>query len=327
MKRTGIVIVTWNSQDHIEECLRAAVERCAEVVVVDNASSDATVDLVRRRGNVRLIRNQTNRGFAAAANQGAASLVSDLILLLNPDVTLETEIEPLARACEEPGVAAATGRLVNEDGSAQVGFMVRRFPTALTLAFEAIGWNRLWPGNPVNRRYRCLDLALNVAADVEQPAGALLMFRSDAWRRLGGFDEGYHPLWFEDVDLLRRAATMGCRVRYVPAVVARHLGAHTARQLSFRCRTLYWYDSLLTYTSKHFGHSRRMMVCVSVVIGSLARMPFSVWRVRSLQPLVVYGGVIRLAVRALLHGPRLSKTGVAAASTTGTDQVRLRTPD
>ena len=66
MTRTGIVVVTWNSEEHIDACLDAAVERSAEVVVVDNASSDATVARVRQHEGVRLIANSRNRGFAAA---------------------------------------------------------------------------------------------------------------------------------------------------------------------------------------------------------------------------------------------------------------------
>lgn len=326
MNRAGIVIVTWNSEDHIDECLTAAVKRAGEVVVVDNASSDGTVERVQRHEGVRLITNSQNRGFAAAANQGASTLESDHILLVNPDVTLDTDIEPLMRACGERDVAAATGRLVNEDGSVQSGFMVRRFPTALTLAFEAMGFNRIWPGNPVNRRYRCLDNDWEQEADVEQPAGALLLFRMECWRELGGFDEAFHPLWFEDVDLLRRTAEKGYRVRYFPSVVARHLGGHTARQLSFRCRTRYWYDSLLRYTSKHYGRSGRTIVCASVVIGSLARLPFSVIQERSGEPLRVYLAVMSRALDVLWRGTRRLNVRQDPAGAS-VNRETLRTPE
>jgi len=327
MNRIGIVIVTWNSQDHIEACLNAARKWCPEILVVDNASTDQTVKLVRRHGQARLIQNPTNRGFAAAVNQGIAALQCDLSLLLNPDVTLETDIEPLARACQQDGVAAAAGRLLNADGTDQAGFMVRRFPTALTLALEVTGCNRLWPGNPVNRRYRCRDADWNVEADVEQPAGALLMIRHDVWRQLGGFDESFHPLWFEDVDMLRRVAKNGFRVRYIPEMVARHHGGHTAAQLSFGCRTTYWYDSLLRYASKHFGGSGRVLVCASVALGSLVRLSFSLLRERSMQPLVVYPAVIRLVAGFLIGAPRGFGAKRSPAGTTGTDRVTLRTPD
>ena len=82
MKRIGIVIVTWNSEEHIDACLSAAEKRCSEIVVVDNASSDRTVELVRLHETLGLIANSTNRGFAAAVNQGVSILESDLILLV-----------------------------------------------------------------------------------------------------------------------------------------------------------------------------------------------------------------------------------------------------
>ncbi len=116
------------------------------------------------------------------------------------------------------------------------GFTIRRFPTPLTLWFELCGFNRLWPSNPVNRRYRYLDRDLEQAGPVEQPAGAFLMFRRDVWERLGGFDEGFYPVWFEDVDFCRRAADAGYRIEYVPQVEAEHLGGHSVGQISEGCR-------------------------------------------------------------------------------------------
>ena len=67
----------------------------------------------------------------------------------------------------------------------------------------------MWPGNPVNRRWRCHDLDLSVAQDVEQPAGACLLVRGSVWQELGGLDERFHPLWFEDVDFCQRLKQRG----------------------------------------------------------------------------------------------------------------------
>ena len=107
-------------------------------------------------------------------------------------------------ASRQYGLAA--GKLVDKTGVAQKGFTIRRFPTPASLIFELFGINRLWPSNPVNRRYRYLDRDLDQPGPVEQPAGAFLMFRRDVWKRLRGFDESFHPVWFEDVDYCRRAS-------------------------------------------------------------------------------------------------------------------------
>src|SRR2546427_8387485 len=173
MSRTGIVIVTHNSAAHIGRCLDAALKQGVEIVVIDNASEDATRDKVARHG-VRLIANRANLGFAAAVNQGARAMPTEFLLLLNPDARILTGIEPLETACGQPGVAAAAGKLIEETGRAQAGFNVRRLPAPLALAFEALGINRVWPRNPVNRHYRCHDFNPDLPCTVAQPAGALL---------------------------------------------------------------------------------------------------------------------------------------------------------
>src|SRR5437899_1818057 len=150
----GIVVVTYNSQEVIGECLDACVRLAGvSVVVVDNSSEDSTLAHVHRRPGVQIIPNSRNRGFAAAANQGIAKLNTRFVLLLNPDAVLVSGLQNLVDAVGTTSVAAAGGRLTNADGSPQTGFNVRGFPTAWTLSFEALGLNRLWPGNPVNRAY------------------------------------------------------------------------------------------------------------------------------------------------------------------------------
>ncbi len=231
MSAIGIVIVTYNSAEEIGPCLDAAVATGADLVVVDNASHDGTIAEVACRG-VRLIANTENRGFAAAVNQGFLVLNSTYVLLLNPDAVVQSSLEPLCEACDLPRTAGAGGKLLDREGRPQVGFMVRRFPTPGALVLEALLLNRVWPGNPVNRQYRALDLDPNRRATVEQPAGAFLMLRRKVWEELGGFDEGFRPLWFEDVDFCRRAADRGYVLQYIPEAVAKHTGGHSITQLS-----------------------------------------------------------------------------------------------
>src|SRR5262249_14875254 len=178
MPDIGIVIVTYNSAEHIGSCLDAALATSAEVVVVDNASSDATVEEAQKCG-VRVIANPENRGFAAAVNQGIAQLNVKFVLLLNPDASIVGGLDALRAACELPDVAGAGGLLLDQTGRPQVGFMVRRFPTVAALALEALLLNRVWPNNPINRRYRCLDEDYSREFQVDQPAGAFLMIRRE----------------------------------------------------------------------------------------------------------------------------------------------------
>ena len=187
--------------------------------------------MVRAQGGAKLIANDTNRGFAAAVNQGVREAGgNDFILVLNPDTQLLTAIDTLVEASERHGLSA--GRLVDADGNTQAGFTIRRLPTPISLVFELLGINRLWPSNRVNRAYRYLDRDLDRPGPVEQPAGAFLMFRQDVWQKLGGFDEQFYPVWFEDVDFCRRAADAGYQIAYVPSVAARHQGGHSVSRIS-----------------------------------------------------------------------------------------------
>ena len=306
MNRTGVVVVTYNSADVIGRCLDACLEHVSsprlQVIVVDNASRDSTCDEVRKRPSVKLIANSTNRGFAEAVNEGVSALGTDLVLLLNPDVELQTPIEALEVACLREGTAAAGGRLVDAQGQAQAGFTLRRFPTPLALIFETLGVNRLAPHNPVNRPYRCLDLDLAADQEVDQPPGALLMFRREVWQRLGGFDTQFHPLWFEDVDFCRRVRNLGVKIQYVPQVIARHRGGHSIAKLDWSCRELYWYVSLLKYASKHFRPYAYRGVSAAVVLASMFRAGLAMIRQRSFRPIKVYARVARFAGRSCVLG-------------------------
>lgn len=301
MSNIGIVIVTYNSEAEIGACLDAAMRSGSEVVVVDNASSDGTVAEVRNRG-VRLVANPTNRGFAAAVNQGFSALETRYVLLLNPDAELLGGLKDLCAACDLPGSAGAGGKLLDAQDRPQIGFMVRQLPTPLILTLEALLLNRILPNNPVNRRYRGLQLNYNVRIPVEQPAGAFLMVRRAVWQELGGFDESFFPLWFEDVDFCRRVRDKGQQLYYVPEAVARHRGGHSVSQLSVEKRLIYWYGSLLRYSAKHFGRSSFRAVCMAVVAGSVLRSFGETLIQGSLRPLAAYWKVVRHAGRCMLFG-------------------------
>ena len=298
--RTGVVVVTYNSAGVIGACL----DSCADlpIVVVDNASQDDTCREVRERPNATLIANPTNRGFAGAVNQGVAALDTGLILLLNPDVRLDTSIAALEAACSRENTGAAAGQLRDEQGRPQAGFTLRRFPTAWSLIFETLGINRLAPGNSVNRRYRCLDTDLSRDQEAEQPAGAFFMFRRDVWRRLGGFDTRFAPVWFEDVDFCRRLRDLGMKIQYVAAVTARHQGGHSVAKLDRACRELCWYASLLKYASKHYRPYAYRGVSAAVVLASTFRAGLAMFRERSFRPIAMYARIARLAGRSCLLG-------------------------
>jgi len=313
------VIVTYNSADVIDSCLEALSKMSPGMtaIIVDNASSDDTVDRVRTESSVRLIANAENRGFAAAANQGAReagegeSGESDFILLLNPDVELLTAVDQLTESAQLNGLAA--GRLVDRAGRTQTGFTLRRFPTPAALVCELFGINRLWPSNPVNRQYRCLDCDYDQPATVEQPAGAFLMVRRDVWKKLGGFDEQFYPVWFEDVDFCRRAVDAGYQIAYVPTVTASHQGGHSVGKIAGGRRATYWCVSLLTYGAKHFQPGAFRGICAAVVLSSIPRMVVGMIASRTLSSGGFYLKIMRFAGHCLVN-PKHVRNAVATVA-------------
>jgi len=297
--RTAAVVVTYNSEDVVEVCLNALAQ-LDDVVVVDNASTDHTVERARSLAT-NVIANPGNRGFAAAVNQGFRATTADLVLILNPDVRLSASVAPLAAACQKYGVAG--GRLSDEDGRTQQGFTIRRFPTPTVLALEFLGLNRLWPSNPWNREYRYLDRDLSQAGPADQPAGAFLMVRRDVWEKLGGMDESFWPIWFEDVDFCRRAALAGYEIQYVPESQAFHSGGHSIKKIDGASRQLYWYDSLLRYAGKHFQSGEYRILCLAGALGALLRMVAGVIQERSLRPVGNCLRILNFVGRRLVSRP------------------------
>jgi GT2 family glycosyltransferase len=274
---TGVraVIVTYNSAGYVRRAVEACLRQELAVLVVDNASTDGTVGEIPADPRVRVVVSERNLGFAGGVNLGVREAGEELILLLNPDTELLVPIAPIVAAAVQKRHRAAAGVLVDEAGVAQKGFSFRRLPTPAALAFEVLGINRIWPGNPVNRWYRCLDADLGLGQEVEQPAGACLLFRRDDWEELGGFDEEFYPVWFEDVDYCRRFLDRGGRVWFEPKVRVLHFGGHSVQKIEFGCRQRVWYGSLLRYVAKHFGRHWRRIVAVTVVLAVVPRILFS----------------------------------------------------
>lgn len=298
MAGPAIVVVTYNSEDVVEACLTSLAAH--NVVVVDNASTDRTVERARAHG-AHVIANSANRGFAAAVNQGIQATEADVVLILNPDVRVTSGLAPLTAACREHGLAG--GRLTDTDGNTQRGFTIRRFPTPVVLALELLGVNRLWSRNPWNREYRYLDRDLTMGGAADQPAGAFLMVRRDVWKTLGGMDESFHPIWFEDVDFCRRAALAGFTAQYVPESTALHLGGHSIKKIDGASRQLYWYDSLLRYAGKHFRPGQVRILCLAGAFGVSLRTVAAVIQERSLRPIRNYLRILKFMGRRLVSRP------------------------
>jgi N-acetylglucosaminyl-diphospho-decaprenol L-rhamnosyltransferase len=275
MLRCSAIVVTYNSAETISACLEALAQEDCEIVVVDNASQDDTVPRVEEVvawHELRLLTNDHNCGFAAAANQGTRAATGDVLLVLNPDAIAEPgAVKALLQCMESTQAAAAGAALLGRDGQPARGFAFRRLPSLATLLCEVTLVNRLWAGNPINRRYRCLAADHSQLQEIEQPAGACLAVLRGAWDAIGGFDEQFFPLWFEDVDFCERLLARHCKIVYCPLARLRHSGAHSVRKLSFRNQQVFWYTNMLRYARKHFSSRQVGVLRAAIIAGMLLR--------------------------------------------------------
>ncbi len=255
MTTLSIVILSWNTRDLLEACLRSIYEgprRVAfEVVVVDNASEDGSADMVAERfRKALLVRNRENEGYARGNNIGILRSRGDYILLLNSDTevredALERMVDFLA---SHPEYGACGARLIHPDGSVQKACM--RFPTLMVPLFFDTFIEKLFPGNRVVRHYFMRDFDHETSIDVEQPPGTCFMFRGEIENRVGLLDEALF-LFYNDVDYCKRIWEAGYKIRFLAgAEVMHHLGGSTRKYGDFG---LEWHRNRVRYFRKHFG--------------------------------------------------------------------------
>ena len=270
----SIVIVTWNSGRWIDRCLSSIPAACDgvahEVVIYDNASDDATLQLVADRG-ARVMRAANNDGFAAGTNRAVRETAGRYIFLLNPDCELAPHaLASLVRFLDEHPKLAGAAPLF--DGDEQREFQLRRLPTLRSFVSEIFAFHKLFPQNrhTAHHRYRGLDLT--EPRRIEQPAAAALLLRREVFDEVGPFDEQFAPAWFEDVDYCRRLAAAGKEVWVVPAARAVHVGGASLEHVPFERFTAVWYRNMWRYARKWFSAGRAEALRWLILGGMLLRI-------------------------------------------------------
>lgn len=220
-----VVIVTYNSAHVIGDLLDslpAALDGLtADVVVVDNSSTDGTGDVVAARGDCRLVRSP-NIGYAGGINVGVREATpADAILILNPDVRLHQGSVPLMMsALTEPDTGIVVPQVRSPDGELQ--YSLRREPSLP----RALGLTRT--KLPVLSEYVTEAARYSSPGVVDWALGAVLLMSRACYTTLGGWDESYF-LYSEETDLSLRARDLGLLTRYEPRAVAVHIGGQSGR--------------------------------------------------------------------------------------------------
>jgi N-acetylglucosaminyl-diphospho-decaprenol L-rhamnosyltransferase len=292
----AVVIVNFNSGDHLRECLSSLpaafegteaealaeipveipVEVPMEIVVVDNCSTDDSV----RRGTeapveARWIFNERNAGFAAAANRGVAATSAPYVFLLNPDgIARPGSLAGLVQAAAERPRAGAIGpRVVNSDGTLQASCrVIPDLKTAVGHAFLGL----IVPSNRFTRRYHLQDWDHLSEREVDWVSGSTMLLKREAFEEVGGFDEGFF-MYVEDLDLCDRLRDAGWKVIYYPeAEVMHHIGIST-RRTPYRM-IVHHHISAWRYAVKKARRSPRVLALPFVAAGLLARLAVAVVR-------------------------------------------------
>ncbi len=219
----SVIIVSYNNPDVLMNTISTLFDKLKsadfEIIVVDNASAERNVELIKQKfGQVKLIENSSNRGFAAACNQGAQSSKGDYLLFVNSDIIFLgdpiPELLETFKIYNDVGIVGC--KLLNQDGSVQRSYYSK--PTLLKRFLDLSGLKKIliqYSTNDLREKYSEVDII----------KGAFLLIQKDLFDELSGFDENYF-MYVEDVDLSYRAQKMGKKNYIVNTDSIVHVGWH-----------------------------------------------------------------------------------------------------
>lgn len=287
MTDISIIIVNWNSTAYLLHCLESVYlhtqETTAEVIVIDNASPDGDVGMVKERyPDVLLIESAVNLGFAGANNLGFRSSTGEYVVFLNPDTLL---INPafdlmLRQIRSLPSVGAAGCTLLNEDGSIQTA-CIQTFPTILNQFLDLdVLRNRF----PACRLWNFAPLMAGGSepSRAEAISGACVMLRREVFAQIGQFSEEYF-MYAEDLDLCYKAAKAGFANYYLPEGRIIHFGGRSSNPQK---AVLMKWRSILQYIAKHRGTPYQAGFRAAMACSALVRLAV-------LSVLIAVGGTAR----------------------------------
>lgn len=268
----SVIVVNYNAGPLLAECVHSALPFVSEVLIVDNASSDASIEQCARQfadePRLKIIRNDANLGFAAACNIGFSQASGDLVLFLNPDCRLdEAAIPELRRVLQADAmIGMVGGLLLNLDGSEQGGGG-RAVPTPWRSLVRALGLSRFanrWPTLFFDFYLHKQPLPDN-PIEVEAISGACMLVKRQAVEDVGLWDEGYF-LHCEDLDWCMRFRQKGWKILFVPSAHISHaLGACSRSRPIF----VEWHKhkGMMRFYKKFFSHQYPGLLMALVAFG------------------------------------------------------------
>jgi O-antigen biosynthesis protein len=252
-----IVIVNYNVRYFLEQCLlsvqKAMGDLAVEVFVVDNASVDGSVEMVREKFPwVQMIANSDNPGFSKANNQAMRIAKGEYILLLNPDtVVQEDTFRSVVSFMDEHPQAGGLGVKMMDGKGRFLPESKRGLPTPETSFYKIFGLNALFPGSGRFNRYYLGNLSNDETHEIEILSGAFMLMRKKALDEVGLLDEAFF-MYGEDIDLSWRIIQGGWKNYYFPQTRIIHYKGESTKKGSLNY-VFVFYNAMVIFARKHFS--------------------------------------------------------------------------
>jgi len=256
-----IIVVTWNSEEEIAECLNAVYKNKTlqekikiETIIIDNGSVDTTVNNIKNfikliDKEITLIENKENLGFTKACNQGLKASRGKEIMFLNPDTQVmgDAVLKLYEHLNSDENIGAVAPQQISLGNN--ILHSCRTFPKYRDIFFEFLFLSRIFSKNKFFGRWKMKYFDHNSLRQVDQPMAAGLMVKKDVFDKIGGLDEQY-TMFFNDVDFCKNIYKAGYKIMFDPvAKLIHHIGASVFRD---RARMIkIWNKDCRKYFKKH----------------------------------------------------------------------------
>jgi GT2 family glycosyltransferase len=260
----SIIIVNYNVKDFLLQCLNSVEKAlvslknngfCAELIVIDNNSSDGSVEMLSRIfRQFNFIKLNSNEGYGRANNLGIEKAKGEFVLILNPDTLIEENnlVSMLNFMKKHPDVGIAGCKVLNPDGSFQLSCR-RGFPTPWTSFSKLFGLQNLFPKSKLFGRYNQTYKSIDDTYEVDAVGGAYMFARKEALEQVKGFDSDYF-MYGEDLDICLRVSQMSWKIVYYNGTQIIHYKGESTRRSSIN-EVKHFYNAMEIFVSKHYSSS------------------------------------------------------------------------
>ncbi|HWP83085.1 MAG TPA: glycosyltransferase [Bacteroidota bacterium] len=272
----SVIIVNYNVREFLHHALVSLKKAMrgirAEVLVVDNASDDGSVQMLQKDFPwVRLIINKSNEGFARANNRALRRARGKYLLLINPDtVVQEDTLKVMLRFFEEnPDVGLAGCKILNPDGTFQLACR-RSFPTPWVAFTRLTGLSKLFPKTRLLGRYNLTYLSPDETYEIDAVSGSFMMTRRKVYNEVGGLDERFF-MYGEDLDWCYRIQKAGWKIYYVHSTQIIHYKGESTRRSSIDEIKMF-YEAMQLFVRKHLTRSVLLASLLKLAIAFSSRL-------------------------------------------------------